>query len=611
MKQFIAIDGEGYTNEQGEHIYNLIGDSTGSYIIDNEGLPTLEIFTYLLDLKARYPDAVFVSFFFSYDVNMLLRTVPRAAVEKLASGGRCYIQAKRNKKISYNLIYIPRKQFTLAIGSWKESGNARSYNTIQRLTIFDVFGFFQCSFVTAMENLKVGTEEEIERLKAMKLERSVFSPDDMSEILEYNKLECKLLVDAMEKLETALTTCDLKLNRYDGAGAIAGSIFKKFNCKNHIENPKNEMIIPTLHGYFGGRIQALTIGEYNQKIYTYDIVSAYPSILVNLPSLKDHSFKNVKNPSKEYLECSPYTICKVVWENCCSSIQPFPVRLQDGAIVYPYSGEGWYWEKEVIAALLLYKENIHVAECYTIIPNNVYKPFDFIYDLFEQRKKFKREGNYAQLPLKLGLNSLYGKTAQSIGFGGTKPSYQSYILAGIITSETRAKLLTAVIGNEDKIISFATDGICSTVPLNLDIGTSLGQWEASSLDGLLILKPGFYTALNVKAEPCYPNKVRGFMSRDIDYNFLLEQWRLNDLSTIIETTSHRFVMMKNRNKSWDWCSWVDLEKKLSFLPERGYPLAEENEEGLKRFRMLPPMHRGISKAYDSAQFRKELSEDIY
>src|SRR5439155_17384890 len=86
-------------------------------------------------------------------------------------------------------------------------------------------------------------------------------------------------------------------------------------------------------------------------------------------------------------------------------------------IHYPTNGEGWYWDGEVAEAMKLHPKGIQIREGVQIVPQCDHKPFAFIDDTYAERQRLEAQGDYANKTLKLALNALYGKTAQSIGHG--------------------------------------------------------------------------------------------------------------------------------------------------------------------------------------------------
>jgi hypothetical protein len=619
---FIAIDGEGANLVDGTHIYNLLAASDHTYVYNPIGISTTAAFEYLIDLKLRNPTATFVSFFFSYDVNMILGGLHPISIDHLARQGFCYVYDDRleEKGHGYKIEYMPRKHFTLCKGRRIVTNGQRKWQTLARIKIWDVFGFFQSSFVKALKQFHIGTGNQWESLQSMKEQRSDFTTDGIDKIVEYNALECELLVDLMNDVNKSLITAGIELHSWHGAGAVAGALMRKYKVKNHIEQPTGSHINPVLSAYFGGRIQSLRIGEFNQPVYGHDLVSAYPTSIAELPSLsgmKQYTLRkydeskryviyhvrwNLNEPIKPIAEkyLDTQTIDDYNGENRQAILAPFPFRDKSGNIHYPLEGEGYYWDCEVRAAKQIYGDNIQVISGYGFDITDNTKPFEFVPIMFAERKRFKQEGNNAQLVIKLGLNSLYGKTAQGIGYQGNLPPYQCYIWAGLITAETRAKMLTLAASNPHCVIGFATDGLFATEQLANDGGGDLGSWELTKYDSMFCVKPGFYSFLK-NGEVL--NKVRGFRLNQVNFDELRTEWNRNGIAGRIVTKNTSFIGMKSASERFKWRSWVDTEKTLTFMPTRGIP--ELISETPLQYRVLPPplICPGSSKPYDSETFK--------
>ena len=184
-------------------------------------------------------------------------------------------------------------------------------------------------------------------------------------------------------------------------------------------------------------------------------------------------------------------------------VAPFPVRTHSGLIVYPLTGDGWYTSYEVRQALK------HSPKCLTIDEGYIFKPTDYPYkklvnDLYETRAELKRQNDGAQIGYKLGLNSLYGKLAQREG------AYHHPILKTFITGWTRARMFEAAMQRPKNIVSFATDGIVSTAPLDLPVDPQLGHFEFSQYRHGLFIMSGIY-----KLDES-TRKVRGFKKLDVE-----------------------------------------------------------------------------------------------
>src|ERR1700722_3629728 len=160
-RNFIAVDGEGIDDK-----YVLLADSTGNHSLAKEGLSTHLCFDYLLSIL-RPPQSVLVGFFFTYDINMMLRDMGKRKLVKLWKEKWVYWQG-------YQLEWTPTKSFTVS----KET-------TGQKVTVYDVGGFFQSSFVTALRKWEAAPPEVIERIEQMKQQRDTFDDDTIPSMIQY------------------------------------------------------------------------------------------------------------------------------------------------------------------------------------------------------------------------------------------------------------------------------------------------------------------------------------------------------------------------------------------------------------------------------------------
>jgi DNA polymerase elongation subunit (family B) len=401
----------------------------------------------------------------------------------------------------------------------------------------------------------------------------------------------------MNEVRERMESVGIFLTSWHGAGAVAGKVLQREGIKAHIVRPiaeaENEAI---MSAYFGGRNLCQQVG-YFDKVYGYDIVSAYPSAMRTLPSLK-----GLEAIQLEGLIDYPLSCYFVEWNfPQDSAFIPLPFRHKDGSIYYQERGKGWYWYPEVKECLRHFPNNIRIISGYQFkVQNPDSRPFNFINEIFEERRMLKEAGNRAQYALKLAINSLYGKTAQSVGYRGMLPPYQSYIYAGMITSITRAKMIAAAMQNPEAIIFFATDGILSTAPLELPLGTELGEYETTEWDSSFVVKSGFY-------ELCKGDKVkrtvRGFAPSIVSWDLIKDAFNELGLSARVPFEVTEFIGMKSSSKERPWLTWQQGFRVLSFLPARqqakliqDYPL---------RYRLYP----APSLAGKSAPYVKRVCEE--
>jgi hypothetical protein len=430
----------------------------------------------------------------------------------------------------YAIIYTPRKQLSIMkyrtpdkiFHYDKKKGYVPDYELT--CTLWDVIGFFQSTFLEAVEKWLGKDYEDYKLILEGKSLRYDFKNVNIDFIKRYNEAELKALVKLMEKLHESLTLLELPITRYDGAGAIASAMCRKYEVKSAlgIENEEgvwNKLVFsPELQqacqcAYFGGRIELIQYGYHQGKVYHYDINSAYPNIQRTLPALSKGRF--VKTKERDLSKLNDFSLCRVRWTTPHCDICPFPYRSElQLKILFPDKGMGWYWLPEVKAAFEVKassekysKWSIKVKEVYTFKPDiDCYKPYEFIERYYDYRQQLIRESketgalNGQEKVIKLGLNSLYGKTAQHIGYKvstGHIPTLHNLAYAGYVTSGTRAMIYKAAMTAPGSIIAIATDGIFSTAPLQVECSTKkeLGLWEYTEHDSMIMVQAGFYWIL--------------------------------------------------------------------------------------------------------------------
>lgn len=545
MASFIAVDGE--ADNKGRYI--VMCDSLGRVLYKPDGINTQDALDFLLAIPKGFE---VVCYGLNYDSNQWMKDLPRANLERLASDEH----HKCTWRGEYKLEWIPSKMFTVSVPK-------------KRVTVCEVFGFFQTSFVKALQAWGLETPQEIE---TMKQKRGTFTQNELERVIRYCQAECQLLVTVMERLQDACQKAKcVPRRRWIGAGAIATSLLTSMGVKEHHAYDvdlfgKHYTDNYVLRAYFGGRVELYQQGWQTQALVE-DVRSAYPFGATHCPSLANATIQ----PLTDYDEAYPYALYHVSW-NCASDVRvaPFPVRLPTGQICYPLQGDGVYHAHEIAAAMEDSAYKITVHDGVAVIPSTDTRPFEWIPEIYEQRKRFKQEGSYAEKALKLGLNSVYGKTAQGYGFGG-KPPFQSYYWAGFITSYTRARVLSRLMVDKHPIMC-ATDGIVTGLHVgdggSLQIPTSepdeLGSWERDTYAKIATIQPGVYIAEDSQGRRMV--KSRGFFARDVDYDALVDDF-IKDPQGCYHFDSRRFIGLKVALRRKDftvWRTWPNERRSIAF-----------------------------------------------
>jgi hypothetical protein len=243
-------------------------------------------------------------------------------------------------------------------------------------------------------------------------------------------------------------------------------------------------------------------------------------------------------------------------------------------------------------------------QIFTTDTNYVYRkmcdcaPFDWVPSVYGLRialGKSKKGG-----VLKLGLNSIYGKMAQSIGAA----PYANPIWAGLITAYTRAKLMSichypgvkdmTIYHNKvclcSTVLMLATDAVFSTTRLHVtktgkgkhDHGVrrivpskALGDWDLEVHTSLHVIQPGLYfTSIGM------PPKTRGVPRQkivDMEDTFRkvyadLSHGRIEREDAYVMVPLKQFIGLRIANHrgalelagEWLWCGEDGVGKKISY-----------------------------------------------
>jgi hypothetical protein len=485
-KPFVGVDGEGGNiGVSGRHEYLLL--RAGEHVLET-GMPLTSI--ECLHFLATLPrNATYVSFFFNYDVTMILKGLPESVVANLLDiDSRTWIDERGRSHVrrvwyeDYGFDYLPGKEFRVC---WNPD---RTNSTpIQWTVINDVSGFFQSSFVSALIKWNISTEAMHNRISAQKQRRSSFECITNLTRL-YNKKECELLAELMTSFREVISSVSLLPTKWQGPGRLASVWLAHYNTTTIKSLQGNRTFYEVLeaanHAYYGGRFETTIAGPVRRTVHEYDINSAYPSAMSRLPCLAHGRWTKRRNP---HSICDGLYLAHVHFESNEYILGQLPIRNDSGNISFPRSGSGWYWSHEIEAAIEC-GTKITVDTLYTYSKVCDCIAFEWVEELYYVRERLgKSEKGHA---LKLVLNSLYGKMTQSVG----RPKYANPIWASLITSMTRAQLINAYRGYESHVLMLATDGIITDIPLpHLPISDKLGEWTHKQYDSMFIVQPGLYT----------------------------------------------------------------------------------------------------------------------
>lgn len=507
-RPFMGVDGEGTGRDRhGRQHYMLL--RAGPYeCFTGRPLNTFDCLDFILSLPDTH---ILVGFAFGYDVTQILRDLPaerlaRIFADKETGPGK----SRYTHWNGYAIEYLPRNYLRVArlhrvtthdpatglptVAYVREEGSVR--------TIWETFGFFQSTFLKAIQSYDIGKRFWAE-IDSNKRKRAKFIRITKG-IRRYCELECALLAALMEKFRATCHAAGIHPNQWAGSGKLAAYLHQHHGTitRSALLNKLPPGLMNMANAaYYGGRFEITRIGDI-PACTEADINSAYPDAMRSLPCLEHGTWQRVMplwlaNAPPAALFVAEASFSHPADVPLCG----LPIRSKQGFLFWPREGRGVYWSPELqsaerLGATLTYHHGWrYVSHCKC-------QPFAWVSELYAERKRLEAKREGSGQPIKLGINSLYGKLAQRIG----APKYGNFVHAGLITALTRAKLNDAIALNPSAVVMIATDAIVSLRPLPLTYGKGLGEWERKDHPRLFVVQPGLYWSGRTKADK---RKTRG------------------------------------------------------------------------------------------------------
>ena len=368
------------------------------------------------------------------------------------------------------------------------------------------------------------TLTEYDKLKIGKSRRSVAQADN--EMAEYNLLEDQILQRAMTRLNSAFKEIGVYLGdgNWHGPGQAA-EYWLKHEAK--LKGSRATKKVPGLlddipqyileaarSTYFGGWFCIMMHGHIPDITWEYDINSAYPYVITNLPCLEHGEWYkgsgipaiNESDIGFVYATVKSCTPLSDEWQNG-RLIGTMLHRRKNMSILRPMITKGWYVWSELQAAISAgLIEEIEYGDWIGYHQICEDKPLAKVAELYEMRLTVGKETPLGKA-LKLLYNSMYGKFAQSTG----DPYYGNPIYATLITSGCRTQIINAISTHCDMkrcshVAMVATDGVYFVTPhMKIDAEIQafinetgkkdddrLGKWGRAKKINLTLFKPGVY-----------------------------------------------------------------------------------------------------------------------
>lgn len=372
MNKYIALDTETYKGK--------------AFLLSHcAGVESLQSFDDFIAFCFRQGKR-FVFYNIDYDVSALLRHLPAYVTKRLYMDKEVCFKDMR-------LRYLAGKYFKVKCAKGV-------------LHFYDIYPFFQTSLAAAAKKHLGIRKFGISKKLLGNLSPSRYR-QNKREIDRYAIRDAQVTQQLCDLITNSLDEAGLEVKHLYSPGYIAKCWLRKKNV--HISEVPLKFNRFVKAAYFGARIEVTQRGKFS-RADVFDIKSAYPSALSELPNFSNAIYKLESKPKTKY-----YFVKARVWMNEAESY-PLPFRerslLAGEVIIFPqYNGQIAHMASVEYEYLI--SNQLARVEILEVL--NVYvrdeRPFaDLIFDLFSRRK----ESAGKSILFKLILNSLYGIFAESL-----------------------------------------------------------------------------------------------------------------------------------------------------------------------------------------------------
>ncbi len=450
----------------------LLADNEGNYI-DLEDITLENVLKFLF--SKRYQNSWCFFWNLHYDARVILKMIlleisPKELL-RFKQSFRCNI-------FGYSIHYIEKRKLSICKGH-------------KSVIFFDISQFyFQKSLAEAYQkNIGKLAKQYLE----MKNKRDEFTTDYYKRHKKEMRKYC--IDDCIFTKELSVHWIDLfykVFEFYPSHWISSGYLAEKILINRGINIPKFDEIPQEVqelawNSYYGGRIELVERGH-NKHCYIYDINSAYPYALTQIPDLTKGEWIHSKRLEQNAL-VGFFKIKAKIPET--KHIAPFPFKVRS-KIVYPV---GEFITFVTLAELQSSDDSWYeILDSWQYVDSNPSYPFrNLIEEFYEQRKELQKAKNPLEQPIKIILNSIYGKTGQTTD--NKIGNIFNPAIVSTITGIARASLYHAIVKNdmERDVIMMYTDSICTRKKLECN-SEKLGEFKIDFENGTIYaLQNGFYS----------------------------------------------------------------------------------------------------------------------
>lgn len=498
------------TNHKGDIV--LLSDDKG----DNCWYPDLtEILAFLT--QAKYRESINWFFNITFDVESILKMLPEAELEEM-------LEDNETEYKGFKLAYLPHKYFKIST----KGKHVVDY--------WDIAQFYLMSLENAsLEYLK--DSKGVADIKG--LMEYVYYDKVKKVVSDYCIHDCDLTRRLGERMHEGVKSCNMPFSKpYSVASLSETAFLQQCDIPEYLDAPLgvNKYFY---WAYYGGWFELFKRGYQSEAIYEYDINSAYPFAMLDLPDTRDLRWERVKRPSKDTV-IGVYLIAFSPKRQ--SNISPVQIRTEALSVHPQASGVRYVTDDELEIYQDVYK--VKVISGFEAFGDHIRYPFrEFVQKLYSDKSKYKNKDAAMYMTVKKCLNGFYGKNIQRTG--GKIGNCFNPVYAAKITASCRKQIWNAVKDHQDKVIGIQTDSCMMTEEIDIDEGTGLGQWEGKEFTEGIFLLSGVYEMLgDVKK-----TKIRGYDTKMA----LMDMLKAHPTKDAIEVAKEKPLHLKQAVgwKKWD------------------------------------------------------------
>jgi hypothetical protein len=561
-----TVDALGYDTETIDGLCRLLADEH-EYIHPKSFEDCAEFLT-----RPKHQNTTGFFYNLRYDFQAILKWLPPSYWQELQDTG----QTSYGK---FDIDYIPKKMFKLRRHVHRQKKSTKKY--VSRF--YDISQFYGKMGLdaAARKYLTLSGKSDLEGIDVTHLDEFTIYDETVITYCIRDAFLCGALarhfIDVCKSMEIAPTN-------FCSPASIAS---KYFIQKTSVPTINRLIKYPNLLRLPWAACSGAFINVYKRgffdTVYEYDINSAYPFVMRELPHLDDGQIvERAGDPPPDASMGWIKVEIDIPHDTYCP---PLPILRSSMCNYFPWG---------LFTTVITLKEFHAYSAVFRVRPiKGVYfipeagfvpeRPFKEVVDrLYAKKQEVKGIDDNVYSFCKIALNGFYGKflerhkvkdpSAKNFGRYETGnfflPFYGSYILAG-----TRLKVwecLQAI--PENALISANTDAVFTTKPLNLDTGPDLGKWDLASKGEGLFVGCGIYA---IRTPTKTKQKTRGFKTNTIRedekslFDYFKEQRRRKHVTLPIKI-NHTFgnVLRTHTEEKMNLIECVDKDIYINFDTKR-------------------------------------------